>query len=77
MVYQKETKRHCTCQTIISWEISQQFHNQKGQNEANIALLVRALCLLIPVLYLVQSQGGESTTKLMKCFRYIHPLSVF
>ena len=59
MVYQKETKRHCTCQIIISWEISHQFHNQKGRNEANIALLVRALCLFIPVLNLVQSQGGE------------------
>ena len=59
MVYLKEIKRHCTSQTIISWEISQQFHNQKGRNEANIVLLVRALCLFIPVLSLVQSQGGE------------------
>ena len=59
MVYQKETKRHFTCQTtIISWENSQHFHNQKGQNEANIALLVRAVCLFIPVLNPVQPQGG-------------------
>ena len=59
MVYQKETKRHCTCQTIISSENSQQFHNQKGRNEANFALLFRELCLFMPVLNLVQSQHGE------------------
>ena len=59
MVYQKGTKRHCTSQIIIPWENSQQFHNQKTQNKANFALLVRALSLFIPVLNLVQYQGGR------------------
>ena len=59
MVYQKGTGRHCTCQIIIPWENSQQFHNQKARNKANFDLCVRALSRFIPVLNLVQYQGGR------------------
>ena len=43
MVHQKGTRRHCTCQIIIPWENSQQFHNQKARNKANFALLVKGI----------------------------------